>query len=247
MRRFSERVLILTKSLDLPAHQCAILKYLTGSSNQAADQASRNAAQCQDSPLPGLLVDQRQGDPSFRQLDPASLESITEGNEAMPLGDRDYWRRQQLECRDLKLLAHHLKFATTPQKNSHKVRLKRYLDQRNGISLSPDNVLLAHPSKPLQANKVRRSREGQDDTDCHLPSTVGMPQSLPFKELLRRHYFVLELDKAVGEYVDSCVSCTPPMTGSMRQLQCQQYHCRQLLENTLPQTSSEETNRRFCN
>ena len=113
--------------------QSAIVKHLAGSSNQPADQASRNAAQCNTPHCQVCSWIRDKESQVVNYVDIENMEPLIAGNEAIPFSDHSYWRRRQLECQDLKLLAHHLKHSTVPQKNSHKVRLKRYLQHRHGI------------------------------------------------------------------------------------------------------------------
>ena len=186
----------------------ATVKYLPGKSNHTADQASRNAATCG---TPRCQVCSWVSDKEVevvRRLEPDETTAVLAGNSPMPFQSRLYWRRRQLEDRDLTIVAHHLKFGTNPPKTCHKVRVKRYLQPKHGLFLSADNVLLAPSTKAFSATPRFVVPEAAIMSVVAIfHQQFGCLAASPLKELLRRHFFMLDLDNAVDAFVTSCMQC----------------------------------------
>ena len=189
-------------------NQGAEVRFLAGTSNLPADQASRNPTVCNRPRCQVCCWISEKEDQVVRRLTPQQTDDILAGNNPLPFQSRLYWRRRQLEDRDLKIVAHHLKFGSTPPKDRHLVRAKRYLQTQHKLYLSADNVLLAPSVKAFSTTPRFVVPEAA------LPSIVSiyhqqfgcLPVS-PLKDLLRRHFFALNLDAAVTSYVNSCMHC----------------------------------------
>ena len=76
----------------------AIVKYLSGKSNAAADFNSRNAAACQDSENCQICswVTEKEN-MVVRRMTAKSVESILAGNDPLPFKSKGYWAKRQRE------------------------------------------------------------------------------------------------------------------------------------------------------
>ena len=118
-------------------NQGAVVKYLAGSSNVTADQASRNAAPCEaPSRCQVCLWIKDKEEAVVRKISPDEVKAILAGNSPMPFKSRQYWRKRQLEDHDLRQVAHYLKHGTYPPRHRHLTRTKRYLRRTHHIYLS---------------------------------------------------------------------------------------------------------------
>ena len=189
-------------------NQGAEIKFLAGSSNLPADHASRNASTCSNPQCQVCAWVNDKESQVVRRLDVTEVEEVLAGNKPSPFHSRAYWRRRQLEDDILKIVAHHLKFGSSPPKNRNQTRVKRYLQPQHRVFLSADNVLMAPSVRPF-SNTPRYVVP-----EASLPALVsifhhqfGCLAVSPLRELLRRHFFALNLDEAVTSYVASCVPC----------------------------------------
>ena len=76
----------------------AIIKYLSGKSNAAADFNSRNAAPCEGPDtcqICSWVADKE--NQVVRRLSAKSAESILAGNDPLPLRSKGYWGKRQKE------------------------------------------------------------------------------------------------------------------------------------------------------
>lgn len=143
-----------------------------------------------------------------RRLTPEETNAVLAGNSPLPFKSRLYWRNRQIEDHTLRKVHFFLKYAATPPKQGSYSQVRRYLQPQHGIFLSSDNVLLA-PSITEFSNTPRYvAPEGA------LPTIVsifhlqfGCLAASPLKTLLKRHFFALNLDNAVQQYVSSCLAC----------------------------------------
>ena len=190
-------------------NQGAIVKYLAGHTNLAADHASRNAAPCESSGRCQVCnwIFEKEAQ-VVRRYTPEETQAIIAGNSPLPFQSRLYWRKRQLEDKTLRQVCYYLKYGAIPPKYKHLQQVKHYLQPRHGIFLSSDNVLLA-PSVKEFCNTPRFvvPQEATTALISIFHQQFGCLAATPLRDLLRRHFFVFDLDKAVTDYVQSCMSC----------------------------------------
>ena len=82
-------------------NQGAEVRYLAGKSNLAADQARRNAATCNNHKCQVCSWIDEKEEQVVRRLTPDETDAVLAGNSPTPFQSRLYWRRRQLEDKDL--------------------------------------------------------------------------------------------------------------------------------------------------
>ena len=113
-----------------------------------------------------------------------------------------------MEDQTLRNVHYYLKFAATPPKHRHLHRVKRYLQPQHGLFLSADNVLLAPSAKEFSTTPRYVVPQAALQTVISIfHHQFGCLAVTPLKTLLRRHFFAFEMDKAIQEYVSSCIAC----------------------------------------
>ena len=190
-------------------NQGAEVRYLKGNTNVSADQASRSPAPCDkpDRCQICIWINDKE-EQVVRRLIPSEVEKIISGKSPMPYTSRNYWRKRQLEDHTLKQVAHHLKHGSTPPKSHSYQRVRRYLQTQHGLYLSSDNVLLAPSIKEFSTTPRFVVPEASTSTLVSIfHHQFGCLAQTPLKDILRRHFFVLDLDAAVNQYVSACLSC----------------------------------------
>ena len=125
-------------------NQGAEVRYLQGSTNVTADQASRNSASCENPSTCQVCkwINEKE-DQVVRAIDPVEVKSVLAGTTQTPFTSRGYWRKRQIENRVLRQVAFYLKHGSTPPKTKSSQYIRQYLQSQHKIYLSEDNVLLA--------------------------------------------------------------------------------------------------------
>ena len=189
-------------------NQGATIKYLAGPSNIQADQASRNPAKCANTRCQMCIWIHDKEEQVVRKLSVEETNAILAGNSPMPFKSRNYWRTRQLEDHDLRQVAFYLRTGTFPPKQKHLSRTKRYLQRHLGIYLSDDNVLLAPSSTEFSSTpRFVVPEEAVLSVITIFHHQFGHLAQTPLKDLLKRHFFMFDLDNQVAEYVSSCLDC----------------------------------------
>ena len=191
-------------------NQGADIRYLKGSTNFTADQASRNSAECKDKKCQVCQWINDKEKQVVQALNPIEIKAVITESSPTPFTSRGYWRKRQLEDHTLRKVALFLKLGSTPAKTKSTQHVRQYLQQQHKIYLSEDNVLLApsiteFSTKPRivvpQSAVISVIAIFHQQFDC-LPQT-------PLKQLLRRHFFMFKLEELSNKFVESCYRCAP--------------------------------------
>ena len=191
-------------------NQGADVRYLKGSTNVTADQASRNSANCDSSKCQVCKWINEKEDQVVRACDPIEIKAILTGETPTPYTSKSYWRKRQIEDQVLRQVAFYLKHGSQPPKTKTSQYIRQYLQKQHKIYLSDDNVLLAPSVTEFsttprfvvpQAAALSIIAVFHQQFDC-LPQT-------PLKNLLRRHFFIFKLEELTQKFVQSCYRCAP--------------------------------------
>ena len=193
---FSASPRITTFQSMVNRFQCTV-SHLSGSNNPLADFASRNALPCLE-PKCTVCVWNREQEHSA---------VFSSGNVSIPYTSRNAWLSTQSECADLRRVKAHLHQGTRPSKKLTNVKdVKRYLQV---CTIARDGLLVVRVTQPLrgttEAIVVPRSVAPGLVTALHLK--LDHPSAHQLKLVLKRHFFILDVDNFVEECTDSCHQC----------------------------------------
>ena len=189
-------------------NQGAEVRYLKGPHNLPADHASRNPTGCHDPRCQVCLWVNQKERQVVRRMSPEEVNGVLAGSSPMPFKSREYWRRRQMEDHNLRRVAQHLKHGTSPLKDRNAKTVRRYLQPSLGVSLSDDNILIAPSVKEFSDTPRFVVPQAAAMTVVAIfHQQFGCLAATPLKELLRRHFLILDLDHAVQTYVDACITC----------------------------------------
>merc|ERR1711974_413965 len=188
----------------------AIVKYLSGKSNAAADYNSRNAAACKDPEKCQICIWVADKENMVvRRAAAKSVESILAGNDPLPFKSKGYWAKRQREDLVLQKVARCIQKGIKPPttKANGWPEAKQYLQKSNGVFMK-GGVLMAP------------SVQAFSDTERFVvPKSAGMTvvsiyhqqfdclKTTALKNLLRRNFLILNLDDLVHKCIRACYNC----------------------------------------
>ena len=189
-------------------NQGADIRYLNGQSNVTADQASRNSATCQEEKCQVCRWIKDKEEQVVKQIEPVEIRSILAGNSPLPFTSKSYWRKRQIEDKTLRKVALFLKLGSKPPKSKSMEGVRRYLQQQHKLYLSTENVLMA-PSVTEFTTKPRIvvPQEAALTVIAIYHQQFNCLPMTPLKQLIRRHFFLFNLDELVSHYIESCLTC----------------------------------------
>ena len=191
-------------------NQGAIIKYLSGKNNIPADHASRNAAPCQNQNTCQVCswVNDKELQ-VVRQLNAKETDKLLAGNDPLPLRSKDYWKKRQKEDPVLKNVFLCITKGMTPPatKNNGWPEVRRYLLPIHGVYQS-GGVLMSPSVQPFTDTPrfvVPRSAAMTVVSIFH--QQLNCLKMSPLRDLLRRHFLILNLDDVISKCVKSCYRC----------------------------------------
>ncbi len=180
------------------------LQHLAGSSNPVADFASRNAPPCT---APNCQICQFVNHMENATVMTMNISEILKGTTPMPYMTRSTWLEAQSECKDLRRTRAHLLQGTRPSKKLTNIRdVKRYL---RVASVARDGLVYVPLNEPFSSARqcivVPRSISSGLLTAMHLK--LDHPSAYQLKQVIRRFFFILDLDRHIEEITESCHQC----------------------------------------
>ena len=135
------------------------------------------------------------------------ISGILKGTASMPYTTRSTWLEAQSECKDLRRTRAHLLQGTRPSKKLTNIRdVKRYL---RVASVASDGLIYVPLNEPFSSARqcivVPRTLSNGLLTAVHLK--LNHPSAYQLKQVIRRFFFMLDLDKIIEEITESCHHC----------------------------------------
>ena len=180
------------------------VKHLAGSANVPSDFASRNAPDCEVNSCQICTFITTMEESVVRSV---KVDDILNDTAHLPFTTRSSWREIQNECPDLRRVHSHLKQGTRPSKKLTKIKdVKRYLQS---ATISKDGLLIVKQSEPFSTDReqiiVPRTVLNGLLTALHVK--LDHPTKHQLDLAVRRHFFALDLTKAVELVTESCHTC----------------------------------------
>lgn len=195
----------LTSFLSLVSRYNLNIRHLAGSANIPSDFASRNAPDCTEPhcQICSFIIETE--DSVVRSV---QVNDILNNLSNLPFTTRSAWLDIQSECPDLRRTHAHLKQGTRPSKKITNIKdVKRYL---NVVSIAKDNLLVVPKNDPLTPYNelivVPRSVIDGLVTALHLK--LNHPTKHQMQLVMKRHFYALDLNKAIDCACESCHTCT---------------------------------------
>ncbi|XP_053378682.1 uncharacterized protein LOC128548235 [Mercenaria mercenaria] len=194
----------ITSFLSIVSRYQVNLKHLAGSANIPSDFASRNAPSCDNLGCQICTFIRHTEDSVVRTI---QVEDILTSVSHLPFTTRSAWRAVQSECPDLRRVHAHLSQGTRPSKKLTNIRdVKRYLSV---ASIARDGLLVVtcteSLSAPVELIVVPRSTLDGLVTALHIK--LDHPSKHQLQQVMRRHFYALDLSQAVEKATDTCHTC----------------------------------------
>ena len=186
-----------------------VVQHLARKSNPVADFASRNAPPCT---IPSCQICQFVNHIEDASVMAIDISGILKGTASMPYTTQSTWLEAQSECKDLRRTRAHLLQGTRPSKKLTNIRdVKRYL---RVASVASDGLIYVPLNEPFSSARqcivVPRTLSNGLLTAVHLK--LNHPSAYQLKQVIRRFFFMLDLDKIIEEITESyhhCASLRP--------------------------------------
>ncbi|CAC5376647.1 unnamed protein product [Mytilus coruscus] len=194
----------VTSFLSVVSRYQVSVNHVSGRANIPSDFASRNAPLCTEPNCQVCCFISRTEDSVVR---PVSIQDVLNDEFPLPFTTRSAWINIQSECPDLRRTHSHLKKGTRPSKKLTNIKdVKHYL---NVASIAKDGLLVVRRCDPLAPpNKliiVPRSVLNGLVTALHIK--LDHPSKHQLNLVLKRHFYAIEMQKAVEQASDSCHTC----------------------------------------
>ena len=194
----------VTSFLSVVSRYQASVLHLAGKVNIPSDFASRNAANCDEPNCQVCTFIATLEDTVVRSV---SVQNILDSNSKLPFTSRSAWKDIQTECPDMRRAVAHLKQGTRPSKKLTNIKdVKRYL---NVASVAKDGLLVVRRVDPLlpPADLIVVSRNVLDGLLTALHIKLSHPTKHQLSMVFKRHFYALDLQKAVDKVFESCHAC----------------------------------------
>ena len=194
----------VTTFLSAVSRYQASVRHLSGSENVPSDFASRNAQACTTPSCQICSFVERIEDSTIRSL---SVHDIVSGNAKLPFTNRAAWFSLQSECPDLRRTHAHLTQGTRPSRKLTNIKdVKRYL---NAVTIAKDGLLVVKRSDPLVPTRecIVIPRQVLDGFLTAIHIRLNHPSCHQMKQIIRRYFFAIELDKSIQHVCSTCHQC----------------------------------------
>ena len=194
----------VTSFLSTVSRYQVSLKHLKGSANILSDFSSRNAPDCNEPNCQICKFIIQTEDSVVRSV---SVNDILNNTKSLPFTTRSAWIDIQSECPDLRRTHAHLKQGTRPSKKITNVRdVKRYLAV---ATIARDGLLVVPRSDPLQpaTDLIIVPRSVLDGLVTALHLRLNHPSKHQLMQVMKRHFYALDMTKAVDHMCDTCHAC----------------------------------------
>ena len=194
----------VTSFLSVVSRYQVSVRHLNGSANIPSDFASRNAPECHEPKCQICNFIIQTEDSVVRSV---TAQDVINNMTRMPFATRSAWLEIQSECPDLRRTHAHLKQGTRPSKKLTNIKdVKRYLST---ATIGRDGLLVVAKNDPLTPGTeliiVPRSVLHGLVTALHIK--LNHPSKHQLLLVMKRHFYALDLSKAVDSVCDSCHIC----------------------------------------
>ena len=180
------------------------IKHLAGSANVPSDFASRNAPTCSDLNCQICSFILRTEDSVVRAI---HTGEILNNYNRLPFTTRSAWKDIQSSCPDLRRVHAQLSQGTRPSKKITDARdIKRYLGI---VTIAKDGLLVVKHTEPLSipVELIVVPRSAIDGLLTALHIKLSHPTKHQLSQVLRRHFYALDITQTVEKVTDSCHEC----------------------------------------
>ncbi|XP_060576734.1 uncharacterized protein LOC132734055 [Ruditapes philippinarum] len=194
----------VTSFLSVVSRYQVHVKHLAGSANVPSDFASRNAPECENPTCQICTFIHITEDSVVRAI---NIEDVLNSKSRLPFTSRSAWKDIQSECQDLRRVHSHLLQGTRPSKKLTNVKdVKRYL---NSVSIAKDGILVVKHTDPLvsSVDLIVVPRSAIDGLITALHIKLDHPSKHQILQVLKRHFYALDMSQAVERVTDMCHSC----------------------------------------
>ncbi|XP_060598210.1 uncharacterized protein LOC132751998 [Ruditapes philippinarum] len=194
----------VTSFLSVVSRYQVHVKHLAGSANVPSDFASRNAPECENPTCQICTFIHITEDSVVRAI---NIEDVLNSKSRLPFTSRSAWKDIQSECPDLRRVHSHLLQGTRPSKKLTNVKdVKRYL---NSVSIAKDGILVVKHTDPLvsSVDLIVVPRSAIDGLITALHIKLDHPSKHQILQVLKRHFYALDMSQAVERVSDMCHSC----------------------------------------
>lgn len=194
----------VTSFLSVASRYQVSVRHLAGSSNVPSDFSSRNAPECGEAHCQICNFVLVTSESVVRSV---SVHDILSNMKSLPFTTRSAWLAIQADCSDLRRTCAHLKQGTRPSKKLTNIKdVKRYL---NVATIARDGVLIVRRNDPLQPTSelVVVPRQVLDGLVTALHIKLDHPSRHQLQLIMKRHFFALDMTKAVERVSDTCHTC----------------------------------------
>ena len=180
------------------------VRHLSGSANTPSDFTCRNASPCTEPNCQICSFIAELEDCVVRKL---SVHDIMSGSVKIPFFSRSAWKETQSEDSDLRRTHAHLTQGTRPSKKATNIRdVKRYLQV---ATVARDGLLVVRKEEafkpPRECIVIPRNAFPGLITALHI--RLSHPTAHQLKQVVRRFFFALDLDRQIDELNDHCHLC----------------------------------------
>lgn len=194
----------VTSFLSIVSRYQVNVRHLSGSANIPSDFASRNAPECSEPQCQICNFIIQTEDSVVRSI---QVQDVLDSTVRLPFVSRSAWLSIQNECQDLRRTRAHLKQGTRPSKKVTNAKdVKRYLSV---ASLAKDGMLVVRRNEPLvpSTELIIIPRSVLDGLVTALHIKLSHPSKHQLLLVLKRHFYALDLSKAVDRVYMSCHTC----------------------------------------
>ena len=180
------------------------VRHLNGTANIPSDFASRNAPECTEPRCQVCSFIIQLEDSVVRSV---HVQDIIDNMTRLPFTTRSTWLTIQSDCPDLRRTHTHLKQGTRPSKKSTNIRdVKRYL---NVATVAKDGMLIVRRNDPLvpSTELIIIPRSVLDGLITALHIKLNHPSKHQLEQVMKRHFYALDLPKAIERCYNTCHTC----------------------------------------
>ena len=180
------------------------MRHLNGSVNIPSDFESRNASECTEPRCQIYSFIIQLEDSVVRSV---HVQDIIDNQTRLPFTTRSAWLAIQTDCPDLRRTHARLKQGTRPSKKTTNIKdVKRYLSV---ASIARDGMLVVRRNDPLVPSTeliiILRSVLHGLVTALHIK--LDHPSRHQLELVMKRHFYALDLTKAIERTYNSCHTC----------------------------------------
>ena len=194
----------LTTFMSTASRYQTSIRHLSGTANTPSDFTCRNAEECLDE---SCQVCRYVSEIEQSPIRAVSVKDIISGTIKLPFTTRSTWRSVQSEDPDLRRTHAHLTQGTRPSKKATNIRdVKRYLQF---ATIARDGLLIVRQVEPFAPTieRIIIPRSSFPGLLASLHIRLDHPSPHQMRQVLRRHFFALDMDQLVEEMSSSCHLC----------------------------------------